>query len=150
MLYRYRGQRVNMCLQRREPGNEATCIFVSVLKSTVLYFPCQLKELLNTAHEQTSKCRAQNKTLQSQLENSKRREQKLRDEILALRGRLTCCRKAHEQLQTHCSVLEKEVESRVKEVSTIQARRSRKESRLAKECRKKVKSHFKFTKYFDI
>ena len=118
------------------------CIHVHV--HVYIHFPQQLKELLNTAQEQNNKCRLQNNTLRSQLENSKRREQKSRDEILALRGRLTRCRKVHEQLQVHCSVLEREVESRVKQASAVQTKKRREETRLAKECRKKVKSAFKY------
>lgn len=89
--------------------------------------------------EESNSCQSQNSSLQLQLKHLKQKEQKSRDEILALRGRINHCRKAHEQLQAHCSVLEREVEARTKPVPVTRARKSGEEIWLAKECRKKVK-----------
>ena len=78
--------------------------------------------------------------VQSQLEMSRQKQQKLRDETLALRGRLTINQKAYDRLQAHCSALEKTVSSQTQ----LPARTSRRcgEIRLAKECRKKVGTFF--------
>ena len=94
-----------------------------------------MKEQLTTAKEQLNESQSRQEELQSQLKTSK---QKTRDEILALRGKLTRNQRTRDQLKAHCTLLEKEVETRVHQVSLVKAGRTKEETRLAKECRKKV------------
>ena len=108
-------------------------------------FRAKLKERISLVEEEASKQRSESETLHLQLRNSKQKQQRLRDEILALRGRLANSRKTHEQLQAHCSALEKTVEGKTQKLlSAARAGggggggRSKEEIRLAKECRKKV------------
>jgi hypothetical protein len=93
--------------------------------------------LLQTQHEEAQDSQSRHQTLESQLNNARDKEKKSREQILALRGRLTRSQRAHEQLQIHCSVLEKEVETQVQRLTSTRSRRSKEEMKLVQECRKK-------------
>ena len=113
-------------------------------------FRAKLKEQISLVEEQASKQRSESETLHLQLRNSKQKQQRSRDEILALRGRLANSRKTHEQLQAHCSALERTVEGQTQKLSSVVRTgggggRSKDEVRLAKECRKKVSSREMFS-----
>ena len=95
------------------------------------------QELLETKQE-AQDSQSHHQTLKSQLKTAREKDKKSREEILALRGRLTRSQRAHEQLQIHCSVLEKEVETQVQRLASMRSQRSKEEMKLVQECRRKV------------
>ena len=104
----------------------------------------QLTSELTKLQERLKSTTEEKAYLKTRLETLQRRHRHSQDEVLTLRGRLTLSHKAQEQLQLKCSAMEKATPSSSSSSSppppaAVRAvGRSKEESKLASECRRKV------------